>query len=70
MELIYSQPSGQNYSVFQIQLQLTQISYGKGKKAREAEKTGVGRKAVSNHKFKKPKGKKSCLTSYTKQNML
>lgn len=39
-------------------------------KAREAEKTGVRRKAVSNHKSKKMKEKKSCLTSYMKQTML
>lgn len=33
-------------------------------KAREAEKTGVGRQAVSIHKSKKTKEKKTCLTSY------
>lgn len=42
--------------MLQIQLQLTQICYRKGEKAREAEKTGVGRKAASNHKFKKTQG--------------
>lgn len=34
----------------------TQICNRKGEKAREAEKTGVGRKAASNHKFKKTQG--------------
>lgn len=61
MELIYSQLTEENAVTFQIQLHLTQISYRKVEKAREAEKTGERRKAVSNHKFKKTQGEKKEL---------
>lgn len=54
----------------QIQLQFTLISYGKGVKVREAEKTGVGRKAASKSAVPENRGKKICLTNYTKQNIL